>query len=78
SPNPFLEKKINDLKEYLNEKQIPNNIKIAKTIIYEREIYKNVVFEGKSVIEIENNKAKSEIDCLYNELFEFAKNNDTI
>lgn len=72
SPNPFLEKKINDLKEYLDEKQIPSNIKVANTIIYEREIYKNVVFEGKSVIEMDNNKAKNEIDSLYNELFEIC------
>ncbi len=77
SPNPFLEKKINDLKEYLNEKQIPQNIKIAETIIYEREIYKNVVFEGKSVIELEeNNKAKKEINMLYNELLSYCNNLD--
>lgn len=72
SPNPFLEKKINDLKEYLNEKQISNNIKIANTIIYEREIYKNVVFDGKGVVEIQDNKAKNEIDALYTELFNFC------
>ncbi|ECK2550102.1 AAA family ATPase [Campylobacter jejuni] len=74
SPNPFLEKKINNLKEYLlGNEDIGENIEIAKTIIYEREIYKNVVFDGKSVIELENNKAKSEIDNLYLDLLNFVK-----
>ncbi|WP_251819704.1 hypothetical protein [Campylobacter jejuni] len=51
------------------------NVKIAKTIIYEREIYKNVVFDGKSVIELDDkNKAKEEIETFYSEILEYCKN----
>ncbi|TXE84753.1 AAA family ATPase [Campylobacter peloridis] len=74
NPNPFLNKKIEDLKSYLESKDIGENVKIAKTIIYEREIYKNVVFSGLGISELEeNNKAKKEIDSLYCDLLNFVK-----
>ncbi|EOH6866619.1 AAA family ATPase [Campylobacter coli] len=73
SPNPFLKEKIDFLRDYLKEKkEICKNIKVADTIIYYREIYKNAVFEGKGVVELENNKAKDEINALYQEIIEFC------
>ncbi|ECL6143848.1 AAA family ATPase [Campylobacter jejuni] len=75
SPNPFLKEKIKNLKEYLNEKDIPDNVKIAETIIFERESYRNAVYDGLSVIELkEKNKAKEEIETFYSEILEYCKN----
>jgi para protein len=75
STNPMLKGKNDKYIDFLKEIDLSGNIKLADTILYEREIYKNVVFDGKSVIEIEgDNKAKNEISSLYNELLEFAKN----
>ncbi|OCS21956.1 hypothetical protein CFVI97532_07085 [Campylobacter fetus subsp. venerealis cfvi97/532] len=75
STNPMLKGKNDKYIDFLKEIDLSENIKLADTILYEREIYKNVVFDGKSVIEVEgDNKAKNEISSLYNELLEFAKN----
>lgn len=73
STNPMLQSKISKFVDFLKEVNLPENVKLAKTTLYEREIYKNVVFSGKSVIELDSeNKAKDEINALYNELLEFA------
>ena len=73
STNPMLQSKISKFVDFLKEVNLPENIKLAKTTLYEREIYKNVVFSGKSVIELDSeNKAKDEINALYNELLEFV------
>ncbi|QKG30272.1 AAA family ATPase [Campylobacter sp. RM16187] len=75
STNPMLQTKNMKYMDFLKEIELPDNIKLAKTILYEREIYKNVVFDGRSVIEIEGeNKAKNEISSLYDELVEFVRN----
>ncbi|KAF0589995.1 MAG: ParA-like protein, partial [Candidatus Campylobacter infans] len=68
STNPMLQSKISKFVDFLKEVNLPENVKLAKTTLYEREIYKNVVFSGKSVIELDSeNKAKDEINALYNE-----------
>lgn len=73
STNPMLQSKISKFVDFLQEVNLPENVKLAKTTLHEREIYKNVVFSGKSVIELDSeNKAKDEINALYNELLEFA------
>ena len=74
SPNPMLQGKIGKYVDFLKELDFPENIKIANTTLYEREIYKSVVFDGKSVTELENdNKAKDEINALYDEILEIYK-----
>jgi parA len=79
STNPMLKGKNDKYIDFLKEIDLSGNIKLADTILYEREIYKNVVFDGKSVIEIESdNRAKNEISSLYHELLEFAKNTKEI
>ena len=62
------------LKEVLSNINLPKNIKLANTILFEREIYRTSVSQGQSVIEIKGeNKAKDEINSLYQEIFDLAK-----
>lgn len=67
SPNPFLEKKIAQLKEYLVKKELKDFV-LAKNIIFEREAFKNTIFEGKAIIECEESKAKEDFMALFEEL----------
>ena len=69
SPNPFLKKKISQLKDFILSIEA-DDLFLADSIIYEREIYRESSSEGKSVIEYDNNKAKGEIDGLVKEIFE--------
>ena len=73
STNPMLQNKVQKFIDFLSEVELPQNVKLANTILHEREIYKNVIFDGKSVIELEDNKARDEVNALYKELLEFAK-----
>lgn len=69
NPNPFLTKKIDDIKTYIKELEC-DYIKLANTIIYERERYKNSISNGQSVIEADTqDKAYQEIQNLSLELF---------
>lgn len=51
SPNPFLQKKISELKNYIEDKKL-QDIKLAEAVIYEREIYRTSASQGRSVFEI--------------------------
>lgn len=73
STNPMLQNKVQKFVDFLSEVELPQNVKLANIILHEREIYKNVIFDGKSVIELEDNKARDEVNALYKELLEFAK-----
>lgn len=73
STNPMLQNKVQKFIDFLSEVELPQNVKLANIILHEREIYKNVIFDGKSVIELEDNKARDEVNALYKELLEFAK-----
>ncbi|WP_096024799.1 ParA family protein [Campylobacter lanienae] len=69
NPNPFLTKKIDDIQAYIKELEC-DYIKLANTIIYERERYKNSIQCGKSVIETNiEDKAYQEIRNLSLEIF---------
>lgn len=67
SPNPFLEKKIAQLQEYLAKKNLKDFI-LAKSIIFEREAFKNAIFEGKTITEIGDSKAKKDFLNFFKEL----------
>lgn len=71
STNPFLLKKLDELKEYITDlAKGTDYIHIADTIIYDRERYKLAIEMGLSVVEFkDNDKAKSEIENLCNEIF---------
>lgn len=69
NPNPFLIKKIDDIKTYIKELEC-DYIKLANTIIYERERYKNSISNGQGIIETNiQDKAYQEIQNLSLELF---------
>ena len=69
NPNPFLTKKIDDIKTYIKELEC-DYIKLADTIIYERERYKNSISNGQGIIETNiQDKAYQEIQNLRLELF---------
>lgn len=71
NPNPFLTKKIDDIKTYIKELEC-DYIKLANTIIYERERYKNSISNGQSVIEADTqDKAYQEIQNLSLEIFKW-------
>lgn len=70
STNPFLYKKIENLKSFIEEIE-QGYIKLAQTIIYERERYKVATQLGLGVVEIKDgNKAENEIKSLCNELLQ--------
>ena len=69
NPNPFLTKKIDDIKTYIKELEC-DYIKLANTIIYERERYKNSISNGQGIIETNTqDKAYQEIQNLSLEIF---------
>lgn len=73
SPNPFLEKKINDLKEYLVGKNLQDFV-MADSILFEREAFKNAIFEGKGITEMsEESKAKDDFLAFFEELNNLAR-----
>ncbi|ALV24679.1 partitioning protein, ParA family [Campylobacter iguaniorum] len=68
STNPFLAKKIESLKSFIHEIQ-EDYIKLANTIIYERERYKIATQLGLGVVEMKDgNKAEQEIKDLCKEI----------
>lgn len=75
STNPFLLKKLDELKEYINDlSKDTDYIHIANTIIYDRERYKLAIEMGLSVVEFDDkDKAKSEIKSLCDEIFAIQK-----
>lgn len=74
SPNPFLSKKIEDLKTYIQDKEL-EDIKLSSTILYELEAYKNAFSKGQGVLEFlkEDKNAYKDFNNFFNELVEYAK-----
>lgn len=76
SPNPFLEKKINDLRHYINDKKL-ENLCLMDSIIYEREAYKNATSAGMGITEFckKGDKAFDDFIRFYDEMLESIANN---
>ena len=69
STNPFLAKKVESLKNFIKEIQ-EDYIKLAETLIFERERYKIATQLGLSVVEMnDGNKTEQEIKNLCSEIF---------
>ncbi|WP_242002877.1 hypothetical protein [Campylobacter fetus] len=68
STNPFLYKKIESLRNFIEELE-QDYIELSQTIIYERERYKVATQLGLGVVEMKDgNKAEQEIRDLCNEI----------
>ncbi|WP_297882442.1 ParA family protein [uncultured Campylobacter sp.] len=73
SPNPFLAKELQSLREYIDEAKNDRNLSdlvLMDSVIYERQAYKKAVIEGKSMKEFCKNgdKAIADFEEFYSEL----------
>ena len=80
SPNPFMAKDLKELREVvatIKEQKELDKIFIMENAIYERQVYRKSVIEGKSLQEFckADDKALIEFKEFYDELLEIAKNN---
>lgn len=78
SPNPFLVKELQSLREYIDEAKNDRNLSdlvLMDSVIYERQAYKKAVIEGKSMKEFCKNgdKAKADFEEFYSELLSAAE-----
>lgn len=78
SPNPFLAKELQSLREYIDEAKNDRNLSdlvLMDSVIYERQAYKKAVIEGKSMKEFCKNgdKAVADFEEFYSELLNTAE-----
>lgn len=78
SPNPFLVKELQSLREYIDEAKNDRNLSdlvLMDSVIYERQAYKKAVIEGKSMREFCKNgdKAIADFEEFYSELLSAAE-----
>lgn len=78
SPNPFLAKELQNLREYIDEAKNDRNLSdlvLMDSVIYERQAYKKAVIEGKSMKEFCKNgdKAIADFEEFYLELLSAAE-----
>ena len=79
SPNPFLNKDLENLKEFVTEIKINkglDNVVLLENSLFERQAYRKAVVEGKSIKEfcVENDKALQDFENFYQEILQLAKN----
>lgn len=74
SPNPSLKSKLKDLKEYIESKEL-KDLKLCKSVLYEREAYRTSVSNGLGVLEYckKEDKAFKDFEAFFDELVEFVK-----
>ncbi|SQC36498.1 partitioning protein ParA [Helicobacter fennelliae] len=78
SPNPFLSKDIDELKQFVQNAIQENHLEdvfIADSMIYERRVYKKIVETGQTLREFckENDKALCEFQNFFNEILNIMK-----
>ncbi|EAI4450167.1 AAA family ATPase [Campylobacter sp. CNRCH_2016_3089] len=77
SPNPFLAKELNNLKDYINEAKKDKGLEkviMLESVIYERQAYRKAVIEGKSIKEFcdSNDKALKDFEGFYQEFLKIV------
>ncbi|EDP6894154.1 AAA family ATPase [Campylobacter lari] len=77
SPNPFLAKELNNLKNYINEAKKDKGLEkiiMLESVIYERQAYRKAVIEGKSIKEFcdSNDKALKDFEGFYQEFLKIV------
>lgn len=80
SPNPFLVKELENMREYIEDAKKERNLSdvfLLKSVIYERQVYRKIVASGNSLSEFCKNgdKALDDFESFYAELLRVVKEN---
>lgn len=80
SPNPFLAKELENMREYIEDAKKERNLNdvfLLKSVIYERQVYRKIVASGNSLSEFCKNgdKALDDFESFYAELLRVVKEN---
>ena len=80
SPNPFLAKELENMREYIEDAKKERNLNdvfLLKSVIYERQVYRKIVASGNSLSEFCKNgdKALDDFESFYAELLQVVKEN---
>ena len=80
SPNPFLTKEPENMREYIEDAKKERNLNdvfLLKSVIYERQVYRKIVASGNSLSEFCKNKDKAleDFENFYTELLHVVKEN---
>jgi ATPases involved in chromosome partitioning len=80
SPNPFLAKELENMREYIEDAKKERNLNdvfLLKSVIYERQVYRKIVASGNSLSEFCKNgdRALDDFECFYAELLQVVKEN---
>lgn len=79
SPNPFLTKDIEELRNFIDDIVVENDLKdifVLKSMIYERRLFKKSIENGQTLKEFSNNKndkAVLDFDNLFKEIISIIK-----
>lgn len=79
SPNPALQDKITALQSYIKDKNI-DDLRLCKSVLYERELYRNAFSNGMGVIEYgkKSDNALKDFEGFFKELVAFSNTNKDI
>ena len=79
SPNPALQDKITALQSYIKDKNI-DDLRLCKSVLYERELYRNAFSNGMGVIEYgkKSDNALKDFEGFFKELVAFSNANKDI
>ncbi len=80
SPNPFLAKELENMREYIEDAKKERNLNdvfLLKSVIYERQVYRKIVASGNSLSEFCKNgdRALDDFESFYAELLRVVKEN---
>ena len=80
SPNPFLAKELENMREYIEDAKKERNLSdvfLLKSVIYERQVYRKIVASGNSLSEFCKNgdRALDDFESFYAELLQVVKEN---
>ena len=80
SPNPFLAKELENMREYIEDAKKERNLNdvfLLKSVIYERQVYRKIVASGNSLSEFCKNgdRALDDFESFYAELLQVVKEN---
>jgi virC1 protein len=80
SPNPFLAKELENMREYIEDAKKERNLSdvfLLRSVIYERQVYRKIVGSGNSLSEFckSGDRALDDFEGFYTELLQVVKEN---